>query len=378
MNFDIGETEQRICERVKALFAGDRGGDAAQSNRCAPEANRVQTLHGLASLAQTGYLTPGLADGRNSVSLVVIREQLAGLAPSLFLSVEYSTRIFGCLVAAYGTPEQKDAILPALANGNIIGAVALSEQGMNIDNDPIETVAVPSTDGWRLNGAKSHVLNAAIADRIAVAGRVADEPDTVFFLIEKDSHGLHVGQPLATLGLEGAVISPIHLKDCPVKPAHVIRSDRNNSILRRVRSWEDQVLAAAGLGLMQRAFDAAQAYAKSHKTGGKPIIAYQEIGFKLAEMLTIIQTAQLLAYRAAWMSESRDRESDTLTHCAKVFCAESAERIASEALQILGGRGYVEDNPAASGYRDAKYLQIAGTSTEISRMKIGDAILARQ
>jgi len=139
--------------------------------------------------------------------------------------------------------------------------------------------------------------------------------------------------------------------------------------------WEDQVLTAASLGLMRRSFDAALKYAKAHRSGGKPIIAYQEVGFKLAEMLTLFQTAQLLAYRAAWMSESENREADVLAHSAKVFCAESAEKITSEALQILGGKGYVRGNPVEAGYRDAKYIQIAGTSTEISRMKIGDWVL---
>jgi len=116
-------------------------------------------------------------------------------------------------------------------------------------------------------------------------------------------------------------------------------------------------------------------YAKNHKSGNKPIIAYQEVGFKLAEMLTLLQTAQLLAYRAAWMAETVNRETSSLAHCAKVFCAESAEEVASQALQILGGHGYIGRNPVEEGYRNAKYLQIAGTSTEISRMKIADGVL---
>jgi len=115
--------------------------------------------------------------------------------------------------------------------------------------------------------------------------------------------------------------------------------------------------------------------AKGHRSGNKPIIAYQEVGFKLAEMVTIFQTARLLAYRAAWMAEAGDREGAVLAHCAKVFCAESAEEVASHALQILGGQGYLSGNPAEEAYRDAKYLQIAGTSSEISRMKIADGVL---
>jgi alkylation response protein AidB-like acyl-CoA dehydrogenase len=144
-----------------------------------------------------------------------------------------------------------------------------------------------------------------------------------------------------------------------------------------VRSWEDEILTAAGLGLMRSALDSAAEYARVHKSGGKPIIAYQEIGFKLAEMLTLLQTAQLLAYRAAWMAETGDQEAELLGHCAKVFCAESAERITSASMQILGQHGYLRGHPAEEGFRNAKYLQIAGTSTEISRVKIGDSVLGR-
>ncbi len=129
---------------------------------------------------------------------------------------------------------------------------------------------------------------------------------------------------------------------------------------------------------MKRSLDAALTFARGHASGNKPIIAYQEVGFKLAEMVTLFQTSQLLAYRAAWMAEAGDREAAVLAHCAKVFCTESAEEVASHALQILGGQGYIRGNPAEGGYRDAKYLQIAGTSSEISRMKIADNVLMGQ
>jgi alkylation response protein AidB-like acyl-CoA dehydrogenase len=376
MNFDIGEAEKRLCEQIKKLFTVDAGADLIHL-----EGNRMQqvrrtTLRWLTSLGQAGYLALCVMKGRNSVSLVVVQEQLAALSPSLFLSVEASTRIFGRLIALYGTSEQKDAILPGLTSGRMIGTAALSEQSMNIENDPLDTTGHSSADGLRVTGFKSHVVNAGIADWIAVAGNIDGEPETAFFLIEKRGEGLFIGDRLATLGYEGAAISPIRLEDCPVPPTHVIRPVNGNDALKTVRLWEDQVLTAASLGLMRRALDSAAAYAKTHRSGGKPIISYQEIGFKLAEMLTLFQTAQLLAYRAAWMSESGDREADALAHCAKVFCTESAEKIASEALQILGGKGCIRGNPAEAGYRDAKYLQVAGTSTEISRMKIGDAVLA--
>jgi alkylation response protein AidB-like acyl-CoA dehydrogenase len=251
--------------------------------------------------------------------------------------------------------------------------VALSEEGMSIENNPLNTTGVPRNDGYNVSGSKGHVVNAPVADWIAVAGMM--EKGIAFFLINKDSEGLSIGQRLSTLGYNGSAIAAITLENCPVPKKGVIGPFEGVELLKTVRMWEDQILTAASLGLMHRCFDVASNYAKSHMSGGKPIIAYQEVGFKLAEMLTLLQTAQLLAYRASWMTETRDKEVGGLVHCAKVFCAESAEEVASKALQILGGHGYLRGNPAEEGYRDAKYLQIAGTSSEISRMKIGDRVL---
>jgi alkylation response protein AidB-like acyl-CoA dehydrogenase len=305
---------------------------------------------------------------------VATRESLAAVAPSLFLSAEVSIRLFGRLISVYGTPDQKASILPAIQEGRLIGAVGLSETGMNIESS-LETLAVPAGPDFLVSGEKGHVVNAPIADWLAVAGKINDR--LAFFLLRPEHEGLSMGRRLPTLGYDGVAVSSLSLQSCPVSSGSCLGPFEDDEPLRKVRSWEDEILTAAGLGLMRSALDSASQYAREHKSGGKPIIAYQEIGFKLAEMLTLLQTAQLLAYRAAWMAETGDRETEILGHCAKVFCAESAERITSASMQILGQQGYLRGNPAEEGFRNAKYLQIAGTSTEISRVKIGDSVLER-
>jgi alkylation response protein AidB-like acyl-CoA dehydrogenase len=285
-------------------------------------------------------------------------------------------RLFGRLIASFGTPEQRNEILPPMKEGQRIGAVALSETGTSIENPPLNTTALSREGGFQLDGAKGHVVNAPIADWIAVAGNL--EEDIVLFLIEKGAEGLAVDERLSTLGYHGVTISPISLENCFVQSKAVMGPSKEEDLLKTLCMWEDQILTAGSLGLMHRSFDTARAYAKKNKSGGKPIIAYQEVGFKLAEMLTLLHTAQLLAYRAAWMVETGDGEAGALVHCAKVFCSESAEEVASSALQILGGKGYVMGNPAEEGYRNAKYLRIAGTSSEISRMKIADEVLRNE
>ncbi len=373
MDFDFSDIEKAFCENIKGLFDPDSRSALAKLENADDNQIRNVLLRSLKNLGQAGYLTLGLDNGKNNVGLVAAQEILAAISPSLFLSVEASTRIFGRLIAIYGTPDQKNEFLPALKEGQLIGTVALSEEGMSIENNPLNTIGVPVDDSFQVSGSKSHVVNGPIADWIAVAGK--REESLAFFLIKKDSEGLSVGKRLPSLGYNGTAISTISLENCPVPSKCVIGPFEGKDPLKIVRLWEDQILTAGSLGLMQRCYEIALTYAKNHKSGGKPIIAYQEVGFKLAEILTILQTAQLLAYRAAWMAESGDSEASVVAHCAKVFCTESTENVASQALQILGGYGYLGGNAAEEGYRDAKYLQIAGTSSEISRMKIGDGVL---
>ena len=146
-------------------------------------------------------------------------------------------------------------------------------------------------------------------------------------------------------------------------------------MLNQLRLWENQILIGASLGLMKTTFESAKNYSKTHKTGGKPIIAYQEVGFKLSDMLTLFQTSQLFAYRAAWTEVAAPKDLESLTLCAKVFCTEAAEQVSAKAMNILGGSGFISGNPVEQAFRCSKYGLIAGTSTEISRVKIGDAAL---
>lgn len=379
MNFDLDETHKALQKKIKDLFSRNYKIALDSLENQDNDQIRETTLNCLNRLGHVGYLNLGLENRKDSVEVLAGQEALAGISFSLFLSVEVSTRIFGRLIALYGSPDQKAHILPGIKQGRCIGAVALSEGGMSIENNAFTTTGIPVGGGFSVSGSKSHVVNAPISDWIAVAGNISGEAQKgpAFFLVNQDTGGLSIGGRNNTLGYNGTAISPISLENCSVTSKWTIGPFEDAVPFREVRTWEDQILTAAGLGMMQRSFEEATNHSKNHVNGGKPIIAYQEVAFKLAEMLTLFQTAQLLAYRAAWMALTNDGEASVLAHTAKVFCAESAEEVASNALQILGGYGYLHGNPAEESYRSAKYLQIAGTSSEISRMKIADGVLER-
>jgi alkylation response protein AidB-like acyl-CoA dehydrogenase len=374
MNYEISENEFTLNidlhQRLTRL-AGENNLEQADTRQV--RANMEKTL---AALADTPYLKFGLeaVSGYNGLaSLMAAMEVMADISPSMFLSVEASTRVFGKILSQWGTPAIKEKMLPPLLAGKLIGALALSEESMNVENAPLTAGGSVSGDTAEINGKKQYVINAPVADWIAVAG-VSDGKSAVF-LAKADTPGLAIGPRKKTLGFEGAAIADITFENCAIPADQVIMVPDGQNMIQTLRMWENQVLIGAGLGLMKTAFDGAKNHAKTHRSGGKPVIAFQEIGFKLSDMLTLYQTSQLFAYRTAWTTENVPADAESLTLCAKVFCTESAEQVVGEAMRILGGAGYETGNPVERSYRCAKFLQIAGTSTEIARVSIGDASL---
>jgi acyl-CoA dehydrogenase len=377
MNFDFTDEEKNFfseIEKTMETVAENRNFESGDLDTV-----RGNLVEALTALASSGYLKLGLnaedAPVTGTLPLMAAMEQLSGISPSLFLAVEMSTRMFG-QVAALGQEAGKGTdILSALAAGKTMGAVALSEQSVNVENDPLTTTATREGDELLVNGTKSLVINGPLADWFAVVGML-DEKAAVF-LIDKKTPGLKLTDRQRTMGYDGVAISGLELDGCRVPADRVLGPFDAAPFLEQLKLWENQILIASSLGLMQASYETARDYAKQHRSGGKPIIAYQEVGFKLSEMLTLYQTARLYAYRAAWIADENPKEAGVLTLCAKVFCTESAEVVAGKSLQIQSKDGYLAGGKAERSYRCAKYGQIAGVSTEIARVKIGDAALGR-
>jgi alkylation response protein AidB-like acyl-CoA dehydrogenase len=373
MDFDLTSEDRRWLEKVAAIAADLPLTDHAEKYDI--QAARAATVEILTRLAAVGYLSMGFDNSTAERTVVDLSamETLAAGARSAMLMAAMSTRVLGRAIAAWGTEGQRNRWLPPLIEGRTLGALALSEASLNVDNDPLQTVANRDTNPIRLNGKKSFVVNAPLADVFGVVGRHADRP--ALFLAAQDAAGLRVMPRIHAMGHAGLWIAGLELEDTPIAAEALIQPPPDIDLLDQLRRWENEVLTAQALGLMKAAYESARDYAKSHRSGGKPIIAYQEVGFKLSEMLTLYQTAQLFAYRAVWTAAVDPRAGRSLNWCAKVFCTEAAERVAGDALRVLGQAGCQAGNPAAGAYRAVKLTQIGGTSTEIARVKIGDAAL---
>lgn len=369
MDFDFCEAEKSLFQDIHSRISGYAQGRnlELQDPSIRQDALRI--------LAETPYLRLGLEESKafGPIALMGAMETLSALSPSLYLTIETSTRLFGRILAAWGSPLQKERWLKPLMEGKWLGAVALSEDCLNVDYDPLKTTGTQEGDFLTVTGEKTYVVNGPVADWIAVAGLLNNRP--ALFILDQGTAGFETGEPFRTLGYDGAVISRLSLGGCRIPADHVIGPFEDRSALDALRLWENQILLGASLGLMKAAFESARNYAKTHQSGGKPIIAYQEVAFKLSEMLTLLQTSQLFAYRTAWTLGASPKEAESLMWCAKVFCTEAAEKVSGYSLQILAGTGYISGNPAEIAYRCAKYGQIAGTSTEIARVNIGDTAL---
>jgi alkylation response protein AidB-like acyl-CoA dehydrogenase len=373
MNFDFSDKEKAYVDQVREAmtsFAGER--DLESGDLSAIRGNLAEALSVLAPL---GYQKIGVSGEDEPVSgtlaLMAAMEQLSAISPSVFLSVEMSSRLFGRIVNRWDSAGDRTPLVKQLMAGEVVGAVALSESAMNVENEPLATVGTREGDRIVVNGTKNYVVNGPLADWFAVAGRL--DGQTVIFLVERETPGLVLTERVATMGYAGLAIGGLELDACRLPESRVVQK----LDLVTLKRWENQILIAAALGMMAGSFETAKTYAKTHRSGGKPVIAYQEVGFKLSEMLTLYQTAQLYAYRAAWTADADPKVADVLTLCAKVFCTEAAETVAGKALQVLAGEGFRSGGAAEQAYRCAKYGQIAGVSTEIARVKIGDAALGR-
>lgn len=379
MNFDWTDEEQKLRDDLTALFDDDTRAGLDDLETATSDEIRETLLGVLGRMASTGYLdlATGNAGLGEAVRLVAGQEVVAEASGALFLAAEASTRLFASLVASHGSDAIQTSMLEPVRAGTLLGAVALAD-GASEDGKNVGVKATRDGDKVFFSGRKAFVTNGPMADWIAVSADL--DGTTVVGLIPNDGPGVLQGPRLDTMGFKGLAVCAVELHNCKVTESHVLGLEGGID-LSHLRRLEDLILCVASVGLLHRALEAAKAHANAHQRGGKPLMGYQEIRFRLAEMLTLHQTSQLYVYRAAWLladAEGPDAfEADAVVRSAKVFTAEAAERVSAAAAQILAGQGFVSGNPVEQAYRDAKYFGLAGTTTEVARMAIADEMLER-
>jgi acyl-CoA dehydrogenase len=369
MNFDLNEPEQALPDKIKALIS--TGGllvpDAIEE--APPQEVEAALRPCLKRLGEAGYLSAAVGRAKKGelLSLLAAQKELARSSQVLLFATELG-RMLSNWIADHGSEAQKKQFLDPITSGEQIAAVAVSESAATI-----RTKATMDGDQYVLNGEKKQVSLAPMADVIAVCAGTPDGP--AVFPVSRGTGGVEVGPRIRTLGYQALCTSPVRLDNVRVPADHRIGPVAGDQLIADLRSAEDRAMTAASLGILRLCTEEATRYANQRREGGKPPAGHQIVRFTLAEMLTLSQTAEILANRAFAAVAENDHEADSLLLCAKVFATESACTVSQQALQIMASAGYQRPNPVERAFRNARLGPIVGHTSEQARMSIADDIL---
>ena len=280
-----------------------------------------------------------------------------------------------------GTDEQRDRYLPRLASGEWLCAYALTEPGSGSDSAAMRTQARRQGDEYVLTGSKRFITNAGVANLYTVFAKTdpdAGHPGISAFLVESGSPGFEVGRIEPKMGIKGSTTGEIFFNECRVPADNLLGEEGEGfPIAMRILDRSRPGIGAQGLGLAQGATDYALEYARSRETMGRAIAQHQLIAAKLADMETRCEAARGLLYKVGLMidEDAPDEELTKLSAMAKLFCTDVAMEVTTEAVQILGGYGYMQEYPVERMMRDAKITQIYEGTNEIQRIVIAREML---
>lgn len=373
-DFGLGDDIDLLRDTVQS-FAADR---------IAPRAAEIDASNEFPrdlwpELGELGLL--GITVGEHSggsglgyLAHVVAMEEISRASASVALSYGAHSNLCVNQINRWGSDEQKSRFLPGLISGEHLGALAMSETGAGSDIMGMRTLAIRDGDAYVLNGSKMWITNAPQADVMIVYA--LSDPDAASgrlsaFVIERGTAGLSTPQKLDKLGMRGSDTSEVLLEDCRVPVANLLGEEgQGAAILMSGLDYERLVLAGGPLGIMRACMDIVLPYVHDRKQFGRSIGEFQLMQGKLADMYTTMNASRAYVYAVA---RACDREQTTRFDAAGciLVAAEKASWMASEAIQTLGGNGYINEYPTGRLLRDAKLYEIGAGTSEIRRMLIG-------
>jgi isovaleryl-CoA dehydrogenase len=330
-------------------------------------------LHGITVEEQYG------GAGMGYLAHCVAMEEISRASAAIGLSYGAHSNLCVNQIRLNGSDAQKRRYLPRLISGEEVGALAMSEPGAGSDVVSMRLRADKKGDRWILNGTKLWITNGHVANTLVVYAKT--RPDAgprgiTAFLIEAGFKGFRPGQKLDKLGMRGSPTSELVFEDCEVPEDNVLgRIDAGVQVLMSGLDYERAVLAAGPLGIMQACLDTVIPYVHDRRQFGQPIGEFQLIQGKLADMYTAMNACKAYVYAVASACD-RGRTTRKDAAGAILFAAERATAMALDAVQVLGGNGYINDFPTGRLLRDAKLYEIGAGTSEIRRMLIGREIFA--
>ncbi|MTH96339.1 isovaleryl-CoA dehydrogenase [Roseibium sp. RKSG952] len=376
-NFNLGETADMLRDTVRSY----------SQDRIAPLAHRIDQedwfpkelwpemgdlgLHGITVEEEWG------GSGLGYLEHCVAVEEVSRASASIGLSYGAHSNLCVNQLRRWGSDEQKTRYLTRLVTGEHIGALAMSEPGAGSDVVSMKLRADKKGDRYILNGSKMWITNGPCADTLIIYAKT--DPDAgpkgiTAFLVEKGFPGFSVAQKLDKLGMRGSDTGELVFQDCEVPEENVLGEvGKGVNVLMSGLDYERAVLAAGAVGIMQAAMDAVIPYVHEREQFGQPIGTFQLVQGKVADMYVSMNATKAYVYSVA---QACDRGETTREDAAGaiLFAAENATKLALDAIQLLGGNGYINEYPTGRLLRDAKLYEIGAGTSEIRRMLIGREI----
>ena len=377
--YRLGDEHEAIRDAVRALCSDKVAPHAAEVDETAqfPQASydalRAADFH-------APHIPPeyGGAGADALATCIVVEEVARACAASSLIPAVNKLGTMPLLLA--GSPEIKSRYLPPVARGDALFSYALSEREAGSDPVSMSTRAVPDDDGWVLSGQKSWITNAGVSEYYTVMA--VTDPDAergrriTAFVVESADEGFELGAPERKLGIRGSPTRELLFDGCRLPGDRVVGEPGDGlRIALRTLDHTRVTIGSQAVGIAAGALDLATAYAKERQQFGSAIADFQGVQFMFADMATTLEAARQLVYRAAAASERDEPSLAFLGAAAKCFASDTAMRITTDAVQLLGGYGYTRDYPAERMMRDAKITQIYEGTNQIQRVIVARELL---
>ena len=374
MNFNLGAEIDAIRDTVQRFASEEIAPRAADIDKTNSFPNDLWQkmgalgLHGITVSEQDGGANMGY------LAHCVAIEEISRASASVGLSYGAHSNLCVNQVARWGTSEQKARYLPKLISGEHVGSLAMSEPGAGSDVVSMKLNAEKRNDRYILNGNKMWITNSPDASTLIVYAKTdmdAGARGITAFMIERDMDGFSVGKKLDKLGMRGSNTAELIFENCEVPFENILGEEgKGVNVLMSGLDYERVVLAAGPLGIMAAAMDIVVPYVHDREQFGQPIGTFQLMQGKLADMYTTMNACRAYVYAVAAACDRGETTRKDSAGCI-LYAAEKATQIALEAIQCLGGNGYINDYPTGRLLRDAKLYEIGAGTSEIRRMLIG-------
>ena len=382
MEFELNRTQKDIQKAVRDFTKGEFDKDLAMELEEAHEfPTKIWQKAGDLGLLGVHFPEEYSGQGLGCLEDILVVEELCRGDSTIGSAIALAP-FASELIMHNGTDEQKEKYLPAVAEGEMLSAGAFTEPDHGSDITFMNTTAVKDGDEWVVNGGKTFITNGGLAGFYSVLCQT--DPDAKpgyrgqsLILVEADRAGLSTADVGEKMGIRMMATAEVILKDVRVPLTNLI-GEENKGFYHVLHFFDESRIqvAAQALGTAQGAFDRALAYVKQREQFGKKIAQFQVTQHKLAEMATKIELARLITYKAAWNFD-QGRIDPKLTSMAKMYAARTAVEVADEAIQLLGGYGYMTEYEVERFYRDAKITEIYEGTKEIQKNTIASALIGK-